>query len=268
MTTSSDQNDQKTRLKSSNIYLLPNLITTAGLFFGFYALVSALNHQFSDAAIAILITVLLDTADGRVARLTKSATAFGAQYDSLTDVVAFGVAPAILMFQWGLASLGNLGWMCAFIYTAGVALRLARFNSRPTDLKVFVGLASPAAAIVIAATIWAVGPSTPFWAMVIAGLAVGLGILMTSNIHYWSFKQVRLTSRIPFFLLIIVATTFALVATDPPKVILLFAVAYTLFDPLRALVKLMARLRLRSPRSAEIQVMEVSKPMVDRSDQK
>src|SRR5580698_8220938 len=144
------------KTQSRGIYLLPNLFTTAALFAGFYAVMAAMKGYFDSAAIAIFVAMILDSLDGRVARMTNTQTAFGAQYDSLSDMVAFGVAPALIVYSWSLFSLGKLGWLIAFLYTAGTALRLARFNtqSHDTDKRYFQGLPSPAAAGVIAGLVW------------------------------------------------------------------------------------------------------------------
>src|SRR4249919_1939958 len=146
----------KNRIRRRGIYLLPNLLTTAALFAGFYAIVQAMNGRFDQAAIAIFVAMVLDSLDGRVARLTKTQSAFGAEYDSLTDMVSFGAAPALIMYEWALRGMGRLGWIAAFVYCAGTALRLARFNTMldVADKRWFTGIPSPAAAAIVAGMIW------------------------------------------------------------------------------------------------------------------
>src|SRR5690606_13859745 len=145
-----------TKVRHKGVYLLPNLFTTASLFSGFYAIVAAMNGLFDNAAIAIFVSMVLDGLDGRVARLTNTQSRFGEEYDSLADMVAFGVAPALVAFTWILSTLGKFGWIAAFIYLAGAALRLARFNTQigSVDKRYFVGLPSPSAAAVVAGTVW------------------------------------------------------------------------------------------------------------------
>lgn len=226
----------------NNIYLLPNFITTTGLFCGFYAIISALNGAIEQAVLATLAAVILDALDGRVARLTKTATAFGAEYDSLSDMVSFGVAPALIVFNWGLSNLGNLGWACVFIYTACTALRLARFNVDHDNSSGFVGLASPAAATVVVSGIWvAVSSSSPAssppYALSILFMltVVGLGILMVSNIKYWSPKRLSLRNRAPFISMVAFVSIFSLISIDPPKVILTLTLVYIASGPLQIL---------------------------------
>ncbi len=215
------------------IYLLPNLFTTAALFSGFFAIISAMEGHFSQAAIAIFVAMILDGIDGRVARMTNTQSAFGAEYDSLSDLVAFGVAPALVAYLWALASLGTLGWVGAFFYTAAVALRLARFNTQVgiADKRYFQGLASPAAAALIAGLVW-VGEvyevkGTSLAALVFA-IAVLAAVLMVSNIRYHSFKELNLRERVPFVALMIVVLLFVLVSLGPPQVLFGAALVYAL----------------------------------------
>lgn len=180
------------KVRHRGIYLLPNLFTTAALFSGFYAIINGMSGQFANAAIAIFVAMVLDGLDGRVARLTNTQSAFGAEYDSLSDMVAFGVAPALVAFEWALGSLGKVGWMVAFIYVAGAALRLARFNTQvgKADKRYFIGLASPAAAALVAGTVWAFSDFEIQGAKVaflVALLVAAAGVLMVSNIKYHSF---------------------------------------------------------------------------------
>ena len=219
------------------IYLLPNLITTGALFSGFFAIVAAMNGRYETGAIAIFVAGLLDTADGRVARLTRTESEFGAQYDSLSDLVAFGVAPALVVFAWSLQSLGQLGWVAAFVYVACAALRLARFNMHH-DNAVFTGLASPAAAGILAFSVWALTEATPtapgpegLGAFALALLTLSVGLLMVAPIEYWSPKQINLRDRVPFITLVLVVLGFAVVLVDPPRVLLAIAIIYAFSGP-------------------------------------
>jgi CDP-diacylglycerol--serine O-phosphatidyltransferase len=223
----------KTRRRG--IYLLPNLITTAALFAGFFAIVAGMDGDFLAAALAILVAALLDTADGRVARWTRTESLFGAEYDSLSDMVAFGVAPALVAFSWGLDGLGQAGWVATFVYMACAALRLARFNTKG-DNRTFTGLASPAAAVIIACMVWTwtdfgLGvPSTPA-AVSMACVVVGLGLLMVSNFIYFSPKVLELKGRVPFITLVAVVLVFAVLFLDPPRVLLVLALTYAASGP-------------------------------------
>ena len=210
--------------RGRGIYLLPNLFTTAALFSGFYAVLAGMNEQFEKAAIAIFIAMILDGLDGRVARLTHTQTAFGAEYDSLSDMVAFGLAPALVMYEWALSGLGKFGWLAAFIYTAGAALRLARFNSQleVADSNYFQGLPSPSAAAIIAGSVWVAVDNGIAGTDV--GVAVGLltgicGLLMVSNVKYPSFKHIDFKGKIPFFSLVVVLLVFAVFLVHPPMVL-------------------------------------------------
>ncbi|MEE4381274.1 MAG: CDP-diacylglycerol--serine O-phosphatidyltransferase [Pseudomonadales bacterium] len=225
------------RQRRRGIYLLPNLITTGALFSGFFAIVAAMNGRYETAAMAVFAALVLDAADGRVARLTHTESAFGAEYDSLSDMVAFGVAPALVIFSWSLQSLGQLGWVATFIYMACAALRLARFNMRP-DNSSFVGLASPSAAALIAGTVWVfteTAPTTPgpegAGAVLLAALTAGAGLLMVSPLRYWSPKNVNLKGRVPFVALVAIVLGYALIMLDPPRVLLGGFVAYAFSGP-------------------------------------
>ncbi|MFW6092472.1 MAG: CDP-diacylglycerol--serine O-phosphatidyltransferase [Pseudomonadota bacterium] len=218
------------------IYLVPNLITTGALFAGFYAIVAGMNGHFVPAALAILAAMALDTADGRVARLTRTESRFGAEYDSLSDMVAFGVAPALVVFSWSLQPLGKVGWMATFVYMACAALRLARFNTR-SELKSFTGLASPSAAAVIACTVWiwsdvlgTAAPSTSA-AAVMAALTAGVGLLMVSNFEYYSPKALDAKGRVPFIFLVVAVLVFAVLLANPPRVLLVIFAGYALSGP-------------------------------------
>ncbi|ASP40853.1 CDP-diacylglycerol--serine O-phosphatidyltransferase [Bacterioplanes sanyensis] len=218
------------------IYLLPNLFTTGALFSGFYAVVASMNGDFENAAIAIFISMILDGFDGRVARMTNTQSDFGAEYDSLADMVSFGVAPALVAFSWALQDLGKIGWVAAFVYVAGAALRLARFNTQlaVADKNFFTGLASPAAAAIVAGTVWAFSESgTPgsdiSWLMAL--IVPGAGLLMVSNFRYHSFKGLDLKGKVPFVALLAVVLVFVVVSIDPAKVLLGAFMAYALSGP-------------------------------------
>ena len=226
--------------RARGIYLLPNLFTTAALFAGFYAVLASMNGLFEKAAIAIFLAMVLDGLDGRVARMTNTQTAFGAEYDSLSDMVAFGLAPSLVMYQWVLSGLGKFGWMAAFIFTAGAALRLARFNSQlaSADKRWFTGLPSPSAAAVLAGAVW-VGfdhqlSGGPVLAWGMAVLTVAVGLLMVSNIRYHSFKQIDFRGKVPFIVVVAVMLAFAVILTEPALVLFLIFGAYTLSGPVRA----------------------------------
>jgi len=234
--------------RSRGIYLLPNLFTTAGLFAGFYAIVSAINNQYEAAAVAIFIAMVLDGLDGRIARLTHTQSDFGAEYDSLVDMVAFGLAPALVVYLWCLQSLGKVGWLVAFIYAACAALRLARFNSQNggAEKRYFKGLASPSAAALVAGFIW-VGSdwvsvdvaSEPSRFITVVGLVVTLfaALLMVSNVLFRSFKDFDMKGRVPFVALLIVVMVFVLISIDPPIVLFAGFLIYALSGPVGALMR-------------------------------
>jgi len=227
------------RPRRRGVYLLPNLITTGALFSGFYALIAAMSGALENAAIAIIIAGVLDGMDGRIARLTNTQSEFGVQYDSLSDLVAFGVAPAILMFSWLLSDLGKIGWTVAFLYTACAALRLARFNTQP-DNSSFTGLASPGAAGFIAALVWVwidlVGPGQSLQLSIGGAVCTTImALLMVSNFEYYSPKKIPLKGRVPFVYMLIVVALFAIVFTYPPGVLLLIGVTYAASGPVMAL---------------------------------
>lgn len=225
------------RGRRRGIYLLPNLITTAALFAGFFAIVAAANGDFAKAALAIYSAAVLDALDGRVARWTRSESAFGAEYDSLSDMVAFGVAPALVAFFWALSGLGQIGWVVAFIYMACAALRLARFNTKPNNAT-FTGLASPSAAAIVASTVWiwsdagaaASGPSL-MGAVAMALVTAGIGLLMVSRFVYYSPKELHLKGRVPFLTLVAAVLVFAIVLVNPPVVLLTVFSLYAASGP-------------------------------------
>ncbi len=244
--------EEEGKARRRGIYLLPNLITTGALFAGFFAIVAGMNGDFVAAALAILVAGLLDTADGRVARWTRTESQFGAEYDSLSDMVAFGVAPALVAFSWGLDSLGQAGWVATFIYMACAALRLARFNTKG-DNKTFTGLASPAAAAIIACMVWAwtdFGLGVPSLAAAVSMgfVVVGVALLMVSNFLYFSPKVLELKGRVPFITLVAVVLVFAVLALDPPRVLLLIALVYAASGPIQHFWR---RARKRRRRSAQ-----------------
>ncbi len=215
------------------IYLLPNAFTTAGLFCGFYAIVMAMGQKFDYAAIAIFSAMLLDAIDGRVARLTNTQSEFGAQYDSLADMVSFGAAPALVVYIWALQDLGKLGWLAAFVYCAGGALRLARFNTNiaVVDKRYFQGLPSPAAAALVAGFIWLMqdlgyaGADLSWAAWTITLYA---GLTMVTNVPFYSFKDINYRKSVPFIAVFLIVLALVAVAGDPPKVLFGLFVLYGL----------------------------------------
>lgn len=224
------------KVRHRGVYLLPNLFTTGALFGGFYAIVSAMNGNFTHAAIAIFVSMLLDGMDGRVARMTNTQSAFGEQYDSLADMVSFGVAPALVVFSWVLQDLGRWGWAAAFIYMACAALRLARFNTQigVVDKKYFIGLASPAAASVIAGMVWVWSTTFPgsLWGIAVAMVTALTGLLMVSNFRYTSFKSLDFRGRVPFAFMLLVVLVFASLIIYQEQGVFAIAVLYALSAPL------------------------------------
>jgi len=247
-----DSQQQRSR---RGIYLLPNMVTTAGLFSGFYAIVAAMNGRFEAAAIAIFIAMVMDGLDGRVARLTNTQSDFGVQYDSLSDMVCFGLAPALVMYEWSLrymVSVGwaKLGWLAAFIYAASAALRLARFNAQvaTAEKSYFRGLPSPSAAGVLAGLVWAAtdfgleGEGLVYLAFV---LTVSMGLLMVSNIRYYSFKEFGFKNRVSFVAILAVVLVYAFASIDPPKVLFLGFLVYSIFGIIYTLVGIRNRRKAR-----------------------
>lgn len=244
--TRNDENIKKARPRRRGIYLLPNLFTVGGLFAGFYAIVAATKHQFETAAIAIFIAMLLDGLDGRIARWTHSQSEFGAQMDSLSDMLCFGITPALVLYSWSLVTLGKAGWLAAFIYTACTALRLARFNSQiqQENQHYFQGLATPAAAGLVASMIWAAtkyGINGHDFSLLVALITVLLAGLKVSTIPYRSFKDLDLRGKVPFIAVLLVVFVFVLISFDPPDVFLLIFLAYVLSGPVEALWNLRKR---------------------------
>ena len=230
----------KPGLRERSIYLLPNLFTTAALFAGFYAIVQAMNGRFEHAAVAIFIAMVLDGLDGRVARLTKTQSAFGAEYDSLSDMVSFGVAPALVLYVWALQPMGKLGWIAAFIYCACAALRLARFNTKldESDKRYFQGLPSPAAAALLAGLVWVFfdngvsGAAIYFGWLQVKWLAWGItlfaGLSMVSDLRYYSGKDINLRHSVPFMVILLIVLAFVLISYSPPEVLFIVVLSYGL----------------------------------------
>ncbi len=215
------------------IYLLPNLLTTAALFAGFYAIVQAMNERYELAAVAILFAMILDGLDGRVARLTNTQSAFGAEYDSLSDMVSFGVSPALVMYSFALKDMGKLGWIAAFVYCAAAALRLARFNTMLAvqDKRWFMGLPSPAAAALVAGFVWLMVDNqiTGIEARWLAwGITLFAGLSMITNLAFYSGKDFNLKRSVPFVVIVLMALGFSLISLDPPIVLFLLFFAYGL----------------------------------------
>lgn len=213
------------------IFLLPNLFTTAALFAGFFAIVQAMNGRYEQAAVAILVAMILDGLDGRVARLTNTQSAFGAEYDSLSDMVSFGVAPSLVMYSFALKDLGKLGWIAAFVYCAAAALRLARFNTMLAvqDKRWFTGLPSPAAAALVAGFVWLMVDnhiSGSEWRWVAWGLMLFAGLSMITNLAFYSGKDFNLKRSVPFVVIVLIALAFSLVSLDPPIVLFLLFLGY------------------------------------------
>ncbi|MFY7697424.1 MAG: CDP-diacylglycerol--serine O-phosphatidyltransferase [Legionella sp.] len=224
------------------IYLLPNLLTTGSLFAAFYSIVASFKMQYEIAVIAIFIGMIADGLDGRIARLTNTQTSFGAEYDSLADMVTFGVAPALLLYSWALNQLGKIGWLVAFTYTAAVALRLARFNTQleTADKKYFQGLACPAAAALLSSFVWCCHQNHLDYRGVVifaAGLVVITAALMVSNISYYSFKEVDFTGKVPFLYVLGVIVIFVAIASNPSVILLFTFMTYILSGPLQLVMR-------------------------------
>jgi CDP-diacylglycerol---serine O-phosphatidyltransferase len=220
-------------LRRRGIYLLPNLFTTGVLFCGFFAIVQAMNGRFETAAIAIFVAMVLDGMDGRVARWTNTQSEFGAQYDSIADMVAFGAAPALIAYTWALKDLGTLGWIGAFIYCAGTGIRLARFNANISvvDKRYFQGLPSPSGAAVMTGLVWVLHEfgldPEQFWLAAMTWLmAVFAGITMVSNVPFWSFKEVNWKKRVPLWVILVCVMGISIVASSPALVLFALFFAY------------------------------------------
>jgi CDP-diacylglycerol--serine O-phosphatidyltransferase len=225
------------RRRRKGIYILPNLFTLAALFGGFYAIVMAMNGRFEQAAIGVFCAMVLDSLDGRVARMTNTQSTFGEQMDSLSDMVSFGAAPALVVYEWALKDLGKLGWLAAFVYCASAALRLARFNTNlaVVDKRFFQGLPSPAAAAIVMGFIWVLddaglmgfreGPWLDWTAFVVTLYA---GLTMVTNVPFYSFKDVSFKRSVPFIFIVAIALGIAVISFHPPSVLFGLFVVYGL----------------------------------------
>ena len=231
-----DEAEEMPRRRRKGIYILPNLFTLAALFGGFYAIVMAMNGRFELAAIGIFCAAVLDSLDGRVARMTNTQSAFGEQMDSLSDMVSFGAAPALIVYEWALKDMGKLGWIAAFVYCSGAALRLARFNTNiaVVDKRFFQGLPSPAAAALVMGLIWVVtdmgesAQSLVGMVWVACGFTLYSGLTMVTNIPFYSFKDINFRRSVPFIFLILLVLGFVLISSDPPLMLFSLFVVYGL----------------------------------------
>lgn len=241
-----------TKKVKRGVYLLPNVLTTFGLFAGFFAIVLATKGQYSDAAIAIFVAMVFDGLDGRVARLTNTQSAFGEQYDSMADMLSFCVAPALLMYFWQFVDLGKVGWLGAFVYTAAGALRLARFNTQigVEDKRYFQGLPSPAAAALIAGMVWTkesigITDYDQYLTLVSWIILVSAGVLMVSNIRYYSFKEINLKGRSSFKLLLIATLIIIVVTLWPSAILFVFFFAYAISGLIMTMVEVRKKRQLK-----------------------
>ena len=236
MTDESPDTSETPEKRGRGIYLLPNLFTTAALFAGFYAIVAAMKGHFAAAPIAIFIAMVMDGLDGRVARLTNTQSAFGAEYDSLSDMVSFGLAPSLVIYSWSLHLLGKVGWLAAFISAAAAALRLAGFNTPigTAEKRQFPGSAGPAAAAIVGGLVWfshdaGLNGSEMRWVALVLTLIAGL--LMVSNIRYHSFKGLDLRGKVPFVAILAVVLVYVTITIDPPKVLFFAFLIYAVSGP-------------------------------------
>lgn len=247
------------------IYLLPNLFTTGALFAGFYAIIAGIGGRYTDAAIAVFVAAVLDGLDGRIARLTNTQSEFGVQYDSLSDLVSFGLAPSLVLYTWSLSALkaygsgwGKVGWAAAFIYAACAALRLARFNTQVgiADKRYFQGLASPAAAGLCMSFVWAIedkglfGLNASDMDFVTPIVAIVAGLLMVSRFRYFSFKAWPKSDRVPFIWILAAMLILVALAVDTPRVVFAIAVVYVLSGPIMTLWGLRQKRSRRTRRGA------------------
>jgi len=230
-----DHDEAVARPRRKGIYILPNLFTLAALFAGFYAVVMAMNGRFEQAAIGIFLAAVLDSLDGRVARMTNTQSAFGEQMDSLSDMVSFGAAPALIMYEWALKGLGRWGWIAAFIYCAGAALRLARFNTNIgiVDKRFFQGLPSPAAAALIIGFIWVMDDAgwrgvwqVEWLAWCAFAMTLYAGLTMVTNVPFYSFKDVNFRKTVPFIVIVAIALGIAIINIHPPVVLFALFLVY------------------------------------------
>lgn len=252
----SNHSEQQEKIPQRGIYLLPNLLTTAALFAGFYSIVAAMKGHFETAAIAIFVAMIADGLDGRVARLTNTQSEFGAEYDSLSDMAAFGIAPALVVYSWSLSYLGKLGWLAAFLYAAATALRLARFNTQVSDKQYFQGLPCPSAAGFIASIIW-LGAGYELHgnavAVPLALLTIILAALMVSAVRYSSFKSIDFKGKVPFFTVVLTVFIIAAIALEPAEMLFALFTIYILSGPVLTLWQLrkMRKQRLSENKAAK-----------------
>jgi len=230
------------KIRRKGIYLLPNLFTTSALFSGFFAVIAGINGDFTSAAVAIFIAMVLDGLDGRVARMTNTQSAFGAEYDSLSDMLSFGVAPALVAFTWILQDIGKTGWVVAFLYVACAALRLARFNVQigSVDKKWFIGLPSPSAAALVAASVWtfhSFDADALGFKLLMLFVVAAAGVLMVSNIRYYSFKDLDFKKPVPFVVLLAVVLGFVMISVEPSVMLLLLFGVYVGSGPVLAVMR-------------------------------
>ena len=235
------------QIRRRGIYLLPNVLTLGALFAGFYAIIAGMSGNFNEAGWAIMIAAIFDGLDGRIARLTNTQSAFGAQFDSLSDMVSFGIAPSLIMFSWAFAPLGRLGWAASFIYVSCAALRLARFNVQlgTVDKRFFLGLQSPLAAGLVTFVPW-VGHKygveiSSLVAYLAALLTVFAGMLMISNYKYFSFKELHFKGTVPYMVFIFTVVLLVVIAQNPHEVLLSMCVIYAASGPIRWLYKRQAK---------------------------
>lgn len=247
---------RKSQPKRRGIYILPNLLTTGALFFGFFAIIQATMKNFETAAIAVLIALILDGLDGRVARLTNTSSEFGKEFDSLSDVICFGLAPALMLFEWSLSAVGKIGWLCAFVYVAATALRLARFNTySAAEPGFFQGLPCPPAAAFLVTWMWVI-EGTSFSGSTIIGVVTtilisAMAIGMVSSIPYLSFKNLDLKGRIPFVAAIAMVFAIALISFDPPRVLFIMLLAYAVSGPILWMLRKLKKKRKSSIKKEE-----------------
>jgi CDP-diacylglycerol--serine O-phosphatidyltransferase len=218
------------------VYLLPNLLTSASLFGGFYSIVASLDGKYEVAAVAILISALFDSVDGRIARITGTTSKFGMEYDSLSDLVSFGLAPGVLIFTWALRPFGRYGWLAAFLYVVCGALRLARFNVQVSTIesKRFNGLPVPASAVIVASTVllfFYLNQEETAKHVTVLALVYLLALLMVSNVKYYSFKELSLSRRMPFSLLVALILLLIVVAAEPQVMLFLLSLGYVISGP-------------------------------------
>ncbi|AKQ33971.1 CDP-diacylglycerol--serine O-phosphatidyltransferase [Candidatus Coxiella mudrowiae] len=234
------------QLRVRGIYLLPNLFTVGAMFTGFCAIVAAMEGRYEAAAIAIFVALIMDGLDGRIARLLDAQSEFGAQLDSLSDMIGFGISPALVVYSWSLAIMGKPGWLAAFIYAACTALRLARFNvqAKKIDKSYFQGLPTPPAAALVASIVWVCSTydvAGECIALPMSIVVILLGLLKVSTIRYRSFKDVNLRNRVPFVVILGIVLILALIAFDPPDILLILSFLYVISGPIETLWSLHRR---------------------------